>query len=1142
MIAAGGAGPSGLAGEPGFTLGGLDVRPATREVVAGGTADVLEPRVMQVLVTLARRRGQVVSRSDLIDACWDGRAVGDDAINRCVQALRRLSQTRGGFTILTIARVGYRLDELDAANLEAVDEAVGSAPATANERRHVTVLVCGLAREAGLDPEDWYDVAHAWRLAASEVAGRLGAYVEAGRSDRLIAYFGYPAAQEDAALRAVRAGLAIVAARPGRSVRAGIHAGLVVVARDGAAVEMFGGASEIALRAQDAAPPGSVTMTGAVHDLVSDVVVAAPLGRQALETDAAPVRLYRAVSAGRAEGRGFAPREATPFVGREDEARLLADRWARVLEGEGRFALVAGEPGIGKTRLVQEFKTGLQNGEHRVIECGGAMLFATTPFHAVIQLVRQGLGWSDADTPAERLTGLEQALASTGLNLDEAVPLVCDLLDLPIPATYAALTLTPDERRRRLLASLAAWVFAAARDRPLLLVAEDLHWIDPSSLELLQTLVEQGATSRLMLLCTAWPEFRAPWRARSHHTELNLAGLAARPMRVLVAGLVARAGMADDLVAAVVERADGVPLFAEELTRLMLDGEGNRAPGAVEVGHIPATLLDSLTARLDRLNPGKAVAQLGSVLGRRFSYDLLSAVAQLPEGELLAGVSQLADAELIYVRGTPPEATYQFKHALIQDAAYAALLKARRRELHALVAETIAARFGDLSEARPEVLAHHWTEAGEADRAVTAWTRAAETADARHAFGEAEEDYRRAISVLLTTPETAARDQHELDLGLALVRTTTTTQGPQSAETASLTARNLVLAERGGFLGANTGSRVLAYSHQLMAGQWGEVAKQADEMAGFAARLPADTETKWLRYARAMAPFTRFNSDYYRGDLANAEGQFRLWETFHDGGGYDQRITSTLGLCNGAQLAYWLGRPDLAMARSSRARAWAAQTDSAYEVTVAQALDALLQVSLRDVDRAEPLAAQAVEAAVEKGFPQAAGWARAALGWARAQHGAPQEGAALIRQAMDDLMAIQTQVSMPWFLTLLAEALAVDGQHERALSTFDEALTTNPDERLYRPCTLISRGEMRARIGQGDLAEVDFRTAIDEAGDMGAAGYDLRAATGLARVLFARGAKEDARAILRQRLDAPIAGFDSVDVRAARSLEADLSR
>jgi class 3 adenylate cyclase/tetratricopeptide (TPR) repeat protein len=1142
MIASGGASRSGLAGEPGFTLGGLEVRPATREVVSADAADVLEPRVMQVLVTLAGRRGQVVSRDDLIDACWGGRAVGDDAINRCIQALRRLGETRGGFSILTVPRVGYRLDEGgDAvAARDAIPPPAAGRRAATDERRHVTVLSCGLARETGsaLDPEDWYAVTRAWRHAASEAAVGFGGHVEKARGDRLVVYFGYPEAQEDAAVRAVNAGLAIAQVKGSRaSVRVGVHAGAVVVApTDAGEAEMFGEAPDLAARVQDGAPPGAVMITGPVHDLVSGLVAVEPLDALLVDGPGPPVRLYRAMSTGPSSGRGFAPREPTPFMGRDDEARLLTSRWERTQEGEGQFVLVVGEPGIGKSRLVQEFKARLQDGAHRAIECAGAPLFASTPFHAVIQILRQGLGWRDADTPAERVAGLERALAQTGLKPDEAVPLVADLVGLPVPPTYAPLMLAPDQRRKRLLAALAAWVFAASQARPLLLVAEDVHWIDPSSLELLQTLAEQGATSPVMLLCTARPEFQAPWPARSHHARITLAGLAARPMRDLVDGLVARAGMADATAEAVVERADGVPLFAEELTRLMLDGEGNREPGLVEAGRIPATLLDSLAARLDRLGAGKDVAQLGSVLGRTFSHDLLQAVSPLSEQDLQSGLARLADAELIYVRGMAPEATYQFKHALIQDAAYATLVKASRRVLHASVAQTLTTRFGGLAEARPEVLARHWTEAGDADKAIAAWTKAAEAAEARHAFVEAEEGYRRALAIFPAKPETPARDQQELDLGLALIRVTATTQGPQSAETVAIGARNHVLAERGGFLGANTAMRAMAFTHHLTAADWTQVAAHAEQMRAFAARLVPETEAKWFRFAHAMAHFTQFNCSYYCGDLLTAEAQYQLWHGFHEGGGFDQQLSTTMALGNGAQLARCLGRPDLARERMAQARLWVGQRDSAYETMLAEALDGLLQVGLRDVDRAEAVAADAVRICDEKGFPQVAAWARAVLGWARAQRGAPREGIDLIRKAMADLGAMQTRVSMPFFLTLLAEAQALDGAVDDAFASFEEALDLNPDERLHRPYTLICRGELRARMRHAELAEADFRDAIALARTMSAAGYELRAATGLARLLGERGEGAAARDLLVPLLEAVAAAPETADVADARTL------
>ena len=1139
MAVTGGAG--GLAGEPGFVLGGLEVRPATREVVGAGGAEVLEPRLMQVLVVLAGRRGQVVSRRELIDGCWGGAAVGDDAINRCIQGLRRLGGTHGGFSILTVPRVGYRLDEGDVA----VARTTVGAATVADERRHVTVLSCGLVREPGgfRDPEDGYTAIRDWRRRASEIARGFGAHVETARGDRLVAYFGYPQAQEDAAQRAVRAGLAIAQHTPsGASVRVGIHAGSVVIARGEAGeTEMFGQAPDLAARVQDGASPGAVMITGPVYDMVSSRVVAAP--QAALPSDGAgpPVRLYRALSADPQGGRGFAPREPTPFVGRDEELRLLASRWARVADGEGQVALVVGEPGIGKTRLVEAFKAGVRGSGHRAIACAGAPQSAGTPFHAVTQMLRQGLGGGDADNSAERVAVLERALAPSGLSAAETVPLVAELLGLPVPPTYAPLMLAPDQRRKRLLAALAAWMFALAKTQPLMLLVEDLHWVDPSSLELFQILAEQGATAPVLLLATARPEFEARWPARSHHTRITLAGLAARPMRDLVDGLVARAGMPDAVSAAVVERANGVPLFAEELTRLMLDGEGNRVPDPVGAGDIPATLRDSLAARLDRLDAGKSVAQQASILGRTFSHALLQAVSPLPEADLQAGLARLVDAELVYMRGLAPEATYQFKHALIQDAAYATLLKGDRRTFHARAAEALAGRFRALAEAQPEILARHWTEAGEDDKAIAAWTRAAAAAETRHAFVEAEDGYRRAMAILATKPETPARDQRELDLGIALVVVTTTTHGHRAAVTAELVARNRVLAERGGFVGATTGMRILAFSQSLMGGDWRKAAAQAEQMRAFAEGAGAKAERQGWRFASAMSHFTQFSVDYYGGRLPEAETHYLRWLAFHEGEApFDQRLVTTSALCNGAHLALHLGRADQARKRAGRAIVWATETGVAYELAFAQAVNALLEMFLGNVDRVQALASEAVATSDELGFLHIAGWARAALGWARGQRGATREGVALIQAGIDALRGVQFRVSLPLFMTLLAEVQALDGDVDAAFAGFQAALDVNPEEGVYRPQTLICRGEARARIGHADLAEADFRAAIALAGTMGAGGYELRAATGVARILVARGEGVAARGLLLPLIASVGMGGDTADIAAARALIGDL--
>ncbi len=1151
MTATGGT--SRLADEPAFALGGLTVRPATREIAGDGEVELLEPRVMQVLVTMARRRGQVVSRAELIDACWGGVAVGDDAVNRCIQALRRLGEMRGGFSILTVRGVGFRLDEAAAPDAPrttaetARSATVPAARALGEERRHVTVLSCGLTRDPGAasDPEAWYAVSRAWRRRASEAALGLGGQVERARGERLVAYFGYPDGQEDAAERAVRAGLAIAELRSdGATVRVGIHAGLVVVGRDDAGeAEIFGDAPDLASRAQDVAPAGATLITGPVYDVVSGLVTAQPLPPLRPHDAGAGVRLYRAVAAVPAmpaRGRGFSPREPSPFVGREDEAGLLKSRWAQVLEGRGQLVLVVGEPGIGKTRLVEAFQAVLRDEAPRAIACAGAPLFAATPFHAVRQILEQSLGRKPGDTPAARVARLEAAVAAAGLRAADAVPLIADLLDLPLPSGHAPPTPASDERRRRLLAVLADWVFALAAEHPLLLAVEDLHWVDPSSLELFQVLAEQGATAPLMLLATARPEFAAAWPARSHHTRITLAGLPSRPMRALVEGLVRRAGLSDDVAAVVVERADGVPLFAEELTRLMLDGEGNRAPGPLGAGHIPATLRDSLAARLDGMRVGKDVAQQASVLGRTFSHDLLRIVSGLPDADLTAGLARLAEAELIYVRGMAPEATYQFKHALIQDAAYATLLQADRRHLHARTAQALCARDG-APDAQPEVLARHWTEAGEDDKAIAAWTRAAEAAVARHAFVEAETHYGRALDILATKPHSPARDQHELDLGLALIVVLTATHGHVAPTTAERAARNHQLAEGGGFVGAMTGMRSLAFSHAVISADWAKATVQAEQMRAFAEGLGPRAEPKGRRFAVAMSHFAPFQVAYYCGRLAEAEGHFERWLACHEGEEFDQRLTTTPALCNAALLACHQGRADVARQRSDRAMAWAANTGVAYEMAFAAALKALLQVSLGEDDDAERLGTAAAATADELGVQHIAGWARVAIGCARARRGAAREGVTLIKAAIDDFVAVNYRVSLPLFMNLLAEAQARKGAIDDALATLSDALIVSPQERTERSHSLILRGELRARTGQEAAAMADFDDAIREARSTGARAHELRAATGLARRLAARGEAAAGFARLQPLLEQVVAGGESRDVRDARHVIAALT-
>jgi predicted ATPase len=425
----------------------------------------------------------------------------------------------------------------------------------------------------------------------------------------------------------------------------------------------------------------------------------------------------------------------TPFVGREDELRSLLHRWERVVDGDGQVVTIIGEAGIGKSRLVQRFREELAATPFTWLECATAPFFQNTPFYAVADMLQQSFHWEASHTVEQRLAALEASLGLAGLDPNEAVPLIAPLLELTVGTRYPPLSMAPDQQRKRLLATVVAWAFGTAKAQPLVIATEDLHWADPSTLELIQLLVEQGAPARLLLLYTARPEFHAPWPMRAHHTQINLNRLTSANVRTIVAQVAAKVALSDETIATVVERTSGVPLFVEELTRAVLESGDAKLTGR----EIPATLHDSLMARLDRLGPAKEVIQVGAVIGSEFSYELIHAVYPMAEGDLQGALRRLTDAELLYVRGIAPEATYQFKHALIRDAAYEALLKSRRKELHLNVARTIDEKFPTLKETHPEVLARHWTEAGEIEPAIAEWSRAGAIAHRRHAFKEARE-------------------------------------------------------------------------------------------------------------------------------------------------------------------------------------------------------------------------------------------------------------------------------------------------------------------------------------------------------------------------------------------------------------------
>ena len=686
------------------------------------------------------------------------------------------------------------------------------------ERRQLTVLFCDLVDSTvlsgQLDPEDLREVVRAYQDTCAKVIARFEGHIAQYLGDGLLVYFGYPLAHEDDAQRAVRAGLGMVEAvgqlntrleeeRGVRlAVRLGIHTGLVVVGEMGSGGRFehlaLGDTPNLAARLQGLAASDTVVMSAATARLVQGYFTCEDHGTQALKGIDMPVHVYQVVGESAAQSRldVAGATGLTPLVGREVEVSLLRERWAQSQDGHGQVVLLSGEAGIGKSRLVHVLTaTVVDPGAPRLpLRC--SPYHTNSAFYPVIEHLQRVLHWHRETSPEARLATLEQAIQTARLPLGEVVPLVAALLSLPVPERYPPLTLSPQRQKQQTQEALVAWLLAEAAQQPVLAVWEDLHWADPSTLELLGLLLDQAPTARLLLVLTARPEFRPSWAPRSYVTPLTLTRLTRPQVEELVLRVTGGKSLPVEVVQHIVAKTDGVPLYVEELTKMLLrsallqeDTDHYTLTGPLGSAAIPDTLQDALMARLDQLHTAKEVAQLGAVLGREFAYEMLQALATQDEATLQAGLAQLVGAELLYQRGRPPRATYRFKHALIQDAAYASLLRSTRQRVHQQMVQLCETRFPEVVATQPEVVARHCTAAGQDEAAIRYWQRAGQRALQGSAYAEAIAHLTQGLAVLTTLPETPARLPQELDLQVALGPALLATQGHAAPEVEHAYAR-----------------------------------------------------------------------------------------------------------------------------------------------------------------------------------------------------------------------------------------------------------------------------------------------------------------------------------------------------------------
>jgi class 3 adenylate cyclase/tetratricopeptide (TPR) repeat protein len=678
------------------------------------------------------------------------------------------------------------------------DRPPAEARAPEAERRQLTVLFCDLVDStvlaSQLDPEAWREVVRAYQETCATVITRFEGHIAQYLGDGLLLYFGYPQAHEDDAQRAVRTGLGIVEAvgqlntrlaqerGVSLAVRLGIHTGQVVVGEIGGGAKpeqlALGETPNIAARLQSLAAPDTVVISAATSRLVEGYFTCAPLGVRDLKGLSQPFMVYQILHASGIQTRldVAATRGLTPLVGRDAEITLLLERWTQVKDGRGQVVLLNGEAGIGKSRLMQAFKEQLAQEPHTRWECRCSPYYHSTALYPLIDWFQRALPWEPEDPADAKREKLEQALRQYRLPLEETVPLMATLLSLPLPEDrYPPLALSPQRQKQKTLETILALMLETTEHHPVLLIVEDLHWVDPSTVEFLSLVVDQAPTARLCTLFTFRPEFIPPWASRAHLTPLALSRLSPNQAKSMVEGVASGKVLPAEVQQQIVAKTDGVPLFVEELTKMVLESsllrereECYELTGPLTPLAIPATLHDSLMARLDRLTTGKTVAQLGATIGRTFAYTLLQSIAALDEATLQHALRQLVEAELVYQRGVTMQAVYTFKHALIQDVAYQSLLKSTRQQYHHRIAQVLAERFPETAETQPELIAHHYTEAGLGSPAIDFWQRAGRRSIERSAHVEAVSHLTKGLELLRTLPDTPARTQRELRLHIAL--------------------------------------------------------------------------------------------------------------------------------------------------------------------------------------------------------------------------------------------------------------------------------------------------------------------------------------------------------------------------------------
>ncbi len=1014
------------------------------------------------------------------------------------------------------------------------------------ERRHLTVFFADIAGSTTLaeklDPEDLRELYSQYQSICTQAVQQYEGHLAQYLGDGILAYFGYPRAHEDDASRAVRAGLDILAdiasMGTGESrlqVRIGIHTGLVVVGDIGGGVRReqlaLGEAPNVAARLQAEAQPETIVISEATRELLAGQFMLQVLGARTLKGLSRPIEIFRVLGRNRAASRFQAMTSAhglSGFVGRGRELEKIRAAWGRAAEGRGCTLLLRGPAGIGKSRLLEsagKVASG-QGAEVMQAQCSPYQL--NNPLFPILEMIERRAGIEEGMAAVNKLDLLEQFAVGRGVALDEAAAALAGLFSVPTMGRYPEVEMPPAKRLQWMIGVVADLLLRSVEGGPVVLLMEDLHWADPSTLDLLGEIVERQGEAAVLMVCTTRPEFSAPWLKHPRCEEIGVEALPPEDTRMLVARVVGRKPLPPALLEELVARTAGIPLFVEAVTRTIIDAgilrevnDRYELTGPLPPGMIPATVQDSLMGRIDKLGADRVVAQLAATIGRESSFELLQAVLGKTTDSLAAALIRLVELEIVLENGVPPSSTYTFRHALIQDAAYESLLRATRQEFHGKIAEALVHRFPDMAETRPELLARHYEGAGKTAEAIAGWMKAGQQAQKQSALRECTAYLQKAIALLEMLPEDdPGRLQLEMEAQLALATSLMSTigWGSREAEAACLRARDLCekLGNATGLLGALWG----LWTVYLLRGSIGpsfEAATRVLELAMASGdpglQIAARQGIGYSTYFLGLFPQAR---EHAREALAlyDPERERELVMSF--------QIPMSFACGNYLMMSNWfMGYAE--QAEQARVAAWATIEALGIPACTVYALACAMMIhyARRDYETIEAASERLCQSATEGGYLLWAAQGRIYRGWVQAMKGNAEAGIAEMNAGLEGYRMTGSNLMTPQFCLMMAEAQLRAGRPGEALAAILRGMNYagEAQEHIHEPELHRLRGEILLTQGASGAGAASLRKAIECAQGQKAKMLELRAALALAKLHHKQGRNDEAAALL-QPLDA----------------------